>query len=196
MIKTLTSEDGKLHFEFNTTRWSLVEAYDILPDVQKFSDSKVDFIGLLDNDKVFLIEVKNFRNRPQAASDNLVKKLQPDDQSQYDPKNQPVIKEVVESVKDSLLFMALSPRYSVENIELWTQLQQLLTKPNTKVFTVFCLETDAYYLPKVDAKKLVIYKGLMMKRLKASLNNLCTDVFIVDSTNFSVLPALHIHYII
>ena len=195
MIKTLTSEDGKLHFEFNTTRWSLVEAYDILPDVQKFSDSKVDFIGLLDNDKVFLIEVKNFRNRPQAASDNLVKKLLPDDQSKYDPKNQPVIKEVVESVKDSLLFMALSSRYSVMNPVLWKQLQQLLIDANTKVFTVFCLETDTDYLPKVNAQKLIIHKGLMMNRLKASLNNLCTDVFIVDFTNLLMLPALYIRYL-
>ena len=195
MIKTLTSEDGKLYFEFDTTRWSLVEAYDTLPDVQKFSDSKIDFIGLLDNDKLFLIEVKNFRNRPQAASDNLVKKLQPDDQSKYDPKNQPVIKEVVESVKDSLLFMALSSRYVVENSTLWTQFQQLLMESNTKIFTIFCLETDADYLPKIDAQKLTIYKGLMMKRLKASLNNLCTDVFIVDSTNLLMLPALYIRYL-
>lgn len=195
MIKTLTSEDGKLHFEFNTTRWSLIESYDTLPDVQKFSDSKVDFIGLLDNDKLFLIEVKNFRNRLQAASDNLVKKLLPDDQSKYDPKNQPVIKEVVESVKDSLLFMALSSRYFVDNIALWTQLQQLLIESNTKIFTVFCLETDTDYLPKVDAQKLIIHKGLMIKRLKASLNNLCTDVFIVDSTNLPLLPALNIRYI-
>ncbi len=100
MIKTLTSEDGKLHFEFNTTRWSVVETYDTLTDVQKFSDSKVDFIGLLDDD----------------------------------------------------------------------------------------------YLPKVNAQKLLIYKGLMMKRLKASLTNLCTDVFIIDSKSFSSLPALYIRY--
>jgi hypothetical protein len=196
MIKTLTSEDGKLRFEFDTTRWTLIKAYDILHDVQKFSDSKVDFIGLLDNDKLVLIEVKNFRNRPYTASDNLVKKLQPDDQSKHDPKNQPVIKEVVDSVKDSLLFMALSPRYTVADTALWTQFQQLLIESKTKIFTIFCLETDADYLPKVDAKKLAVYKGLMMKRLKASLYNLCTDVFIVDSSNHMMPPALSIHYVI
>ena len=38
MIKTLETEDEKLSFEFNLNRWSLVEAFDKLPDVEKHAN--------------------------------------------------------------------------------------------------------------------------------------------------------------
>jgi hypothetical protein len=191
---TLTSEDGKLQFSFDPTRWSLVETYDQLPDVQKFADSKIDFIGLLDTNKLFLIEVKNLRDRPAQAHDSLIKKMQPDDTSKYDPKNQPIIKNVVDSVKDSLLFMALHTRYAVANTVLWTEFYQLLIDPNTRIIAVLCLETDAEYLPKVDATKLKLYKTMMLQRLKASLEKYCSEILIVDSSNLPSLPALQISY--
>lgn len=194
MMITLFSEDGKLNFEFDNLRWSLVEAYDQLPDVQKFTDSKVDFIGLLDGHKLFLIEVKNLRDRPPTALDGLIKKMQPDDTSKYDPKNQPIVKNVVDSVKDSLLFIALHTRYTVADTVLWTTLQRHLVDAKTKVFIVLCLETDIEYLPKVNTTKLNLYKTMMLQRLKASLDKHCSDVLIVDSSNLPPLPALKINY--
>ena len=122
MIKTLETEDEKLSFEFNLNRWSLVEAFDKLPDVEKYANSKVDFIGLLDTDKLFLIEVKNLRERPLHAATHIIKKLQIDYQSNYDSKNQPIVKEVIDSVKDSLLFITLQNRYALENTSLWAEL--------------------------------------------------------------------------
>jgi hypothetical protein len=194
MLITLTSEDGKLNLVFDTTRWSLVENYDTLPDVQKFTDSKIDFIALLDGHKLFLIEIKNLRDRPQQAIESLIKKMQPDDASKYDPKNQPIVKNMVDSVKDSLLFMALYTRYFVSNPVLWAEFQQLLANPHTRIIAVLCLETDAEYLPKVNATKLKLYKTMMLQRLKASLEKHCSDVLIVDSSNMPSLPALRINY--
>jgi hypothetical protein len=188
----LKTEDEKLIFTFDTTRWSLVHAYDELPDVTKFSDSKLDFIGLLDGNKLFLIEVKNIRDRPLMAFDGIIKKLQLDQESKYDPKNQPIVKEMLDCVKDSLLFMALHQRYDTSTTDLWTELAQLISNKKVKLIVVLCLETDADYLPKINEQKLKVLKTTIENRLKSAFSRLTDQVFLFDSR--SNLPFLKISY--
>jgi hypothetical protein len=189
---TLKTEDGKLIFTFDSTRWSLVQAYDTLDDVEKFSNSKLDFIGLLDGNKLFLIEVKNFRNRPLTAFDEIVRKLQLDQESRHDPKNQPIVKEMVDCVKDSLLFMTLHTRYDTTESVLWRELAALLADKKVEIVVVLCLEMDAAYLPKIDAQKLKLIKNTIEKRLLDAFYRLTKKVFILDSQSNS--PFFKIDY--
>lgn len=195
MIKTLKTEDEKLSFEFNLNRWSLVEAFDKLPDVEKHANSKVDFIGLLDTDKLFLIEVKNLRERPVQSAMHIVKKLQIDYQSNYDSKNQPIVKEVIDSVKDSLLFIALQNRYALENAALWAELARLATSSEVKIYAVFCLETDSEYLPKINPQQLSIIKEHILRRLQSAFERIKVTVLLIDSSkDFSSNLALKLNY--
>lgn len=195
MIKTLETEDEKLSFEFNLNRWSLVEAFDKLPDVEKYANSKVDFIGLLDTDKLFLIEVKNLRERPLHAATHIIKKLQIDYQSNYDSKNQPIVKEVIDSVKDSLLFITLQNRYALENTSLWAELARLATSPEVKIYAVFCLETDFEYLPNINPQKLSIIKEHILRRLQSAFERIKVTVLLIDSSkDFSSNLALKLNY--
>ena len=189
---TLKTEDEKLIFTFDSTRWSLVKAYDTLKDVNAFSDSKVDFIGVLDENKVFLIEVKNLRNRPPNASDGIIKKLQVDEDSKYDSKNQPIIKEMLDCVKDSLLFMTLHQRYETVESDLWIKLQSFLTNKEVKIVIILCLEMDNEYLPKIDSQKLKVIRNTIEKRLKAVFSRITDQVLLIDSQSNS--PFFKIKY--
>lgn len=190
---TLKTEDEKLIFTFDPARWSLVKAYDTLDDVAAFSDSKLDFIGLLDGNKLFLIKIKNLRNRPLSAFEGIIKKLQLDQDSKYDPKNQPIVKEMIDCVKDSLLFMSLRTRYETKEKVLWTELATLLANKKVKIVIVLCLEVDADYLPKIDEKKLKVIRDTIEKRLKATFSRLTDQVLLVNSR--SNPPFLKISYV-
>jgi hypothetical protein len=189
---TLKTEDGKLIFTFDAARWSLVKAYDTLEDVSKFSDAKLDFIGLLDGEKLFLIEVKNLRDRPLTAFNDIIKRLQIDQESKYDTKNQPIVKEMLDCVKDSLLFMALHQRHQTIETDLWTELAALLKNKTVKIIVVLCLETDKEYLPKIDEQRLKVLKSHIALRLKSMFSRLTDHVFLFDSQSNS--PFFRIEY--
>jgi hypothetical protein len=189
---TFKTEDGKLIFTFDPARWSLIHSYDLLPDVARFSDSKLDFIGLLDSEKLFLIEVKNLRDRPITAFKDIVKKLQIDQEAKYDTKNQPIVKEMLDCVKDSLLFMSLRERHSTTETDLWIELAALLRNKTVKIIVVLCLETDKDYLPKIDEQMLKVLKSHIVLRLKAVFSRLTDHVFVFDSKSNS--PFFKIEY--
>lgn len=191
MTTTLNSEDGKLSFTFESERWTMIRAFDTLPDVEKYCKSKVDFIGLLDKNRLFFIEVKNLRDRPNLP---VLQHIRADDTSNYDRKNPPLVKAVVESVKDSLLFAALNARFELSEQALWQEMRSLVLSEKVQIYAVFCLETDNEY-PNLPAEKLKVHKDTILKRLKASLHNICKDVFIIDSNSKHLIPELTVSYI-
>lgn len=182
-MEKFVSEDQKLIFEFDTTLWTHIRNYDVDKDVQKFSNSKIDFIGVLDGKKLVLMEVKNLRDRPPQAMDNLTSKLVPDTNAKYEPKNPPIVKEIIDCVKDSLLFIALGNRYQLTDNVFWKTIQNFLFNQSTEVTLLFCFETDFDYPPKINNDKLTTYKGVILQRLKASLARLGVSVVIADSAS-------------
>ncbi len=73
----MTFYESDLQFQFDTAHW-VVKKYDDHRYYQGLSSvglKAVDFIGLLDWETVVLIEVKNYRNRPERERERILQKI-------------------------------------------------------------------------------------------------------------------------
>ncbi|MCC6724781.1 MAG: hypothetical protein IT258_09745 [Saprospiraceae bacterium] len=177
-MTTLT--EGKLQFQFDET-WSELVHYDTYPDVRKSHLSCVDIMGLNGGNKVFLFEVKDFKNQRPEQHDSIVRRLLPDSQSTHDNKVSPLLKDIVGNVKDSLLFLSLqSRRKALEEAEIWVSLREKIETPSNQIYVVLWLELDKGY-PNLSAREVLSAQTILESKLQQRLSWLTSNVIVTDT---------------
>jgi hypothetical protein len=188
---TLTEEN--LQFDFDPT-WTELVKYDEHEAIRKASGKHltcIDFLGILDNDKVVLIEVKNYKNRPPIQYASIVAKLSPDSQSTED-KEAPLIKTIVKNVRDSLLFITFfSKRNQVADAPYWAGMKQKLEDAVNQIHVVLWLELETSY-PNLPAKTLLVAKNAILNKLAQRLSWLTRNVVVADILHNPFQPSLSV----
>jgi len=112
----MTFYESDLQFQFDPSRW-IVKKYDDHRYYQGLSSvglKAVDFIGLLDWETVVLIEVKNYRNRPERERERILQKI-----SGEKPR---VVKSFTKKVQDTVRAIDIIGQY-LQRKWLYRQLQ-------------------------------------------------------------------------
>jgi hypothetical protein len=143
--------EGNLRFEFDE-RWT-VQKYDGHRDyrekIERLEGTKaVDFVGLLDGNILYWIEVKDFRghrieNRPRLAGGDLMI-------------------EVAQKVRDSIAGVVGAYRNSSEPV-LWRPLAQALVSPRKRLKVLLWLEEDAPPRPRGREQNRAQVLGRLLK---------------------------------
>lgn len=170
MKQTLVDKSSGLQFEFDDEHWQLFEQYDTHSDVKKAGAkglSCLDIIGIHQNKRIFLIECKNFKNRPPEESEKIEQRLLMDIN-----KNVPIAEEFLQNIKDSLLFLHFySPRLQQEH---WSECKSYLLDSQKEIHLVLWLELDHSY-PKIPKGRISLIKEIIRSAIVKKTRWLTTD---------------------
>ena len=141
--------ESQLQFTFNENIWHKVIQFDTQTDYKKiqkigslqdfdntgnlisFCGTKaVDFLGIFNNEKIFFIEVKNFKEYRIGNKERL--------------KNagEILMTEIALKVKDSLSCIVGAKRNSTNDKVFWTNTMQLLSNDEKDIIVILWLEAD------------------------------------------------------
>jgi len=115
----MTFHESNLQFEFDARRW-VVKKYDSHRYYKGLSSvglKAVDFIGLLDWETVVLIEVKNYRDRPERERPRIIQKIA--------GKKPRVVKSFTKKVEDTMRAIDIIGQY-LQRKRLYRMLQPYL----------------------------------------------------------------------
>ena len=161
-------------FIFDTSRWSAVIKYDEQTDYKKIKDAiektkGVDFIGILDNEILSLMEVKSFRGhrietkyRLEGVEDSLDL-------------------ETAQKFRDTIVGIIGAARNSTHLRENWTTYTRFLLNSKKKIHVVLWLEKDEdTKSPNLRIKRDNARGGNLTRRLRQKMNWLTSNVFVSD----------------
>jgi len=164
-------EEGNLAFEFGE-RWSvfkLDEHRDYRGRIGKLTETKaVDFIGILDDNTLYFIEVKDFRNHRIANKDRLLKGKMPDCQliegkCQLIKGELPLPIELAQKVRDSVACI-IGAYQSSSNPAHWTPYAKLLCQKEKQIKVILWLERDLPSHPSLIKKTRAFLKANVFKQ--------------------------------
>ena len=168
-----TINEGRLQFDF-TDDWSIIKVDDSKAYrdwMGKLDGTKaVDILGLLDNQTLYFIEVKDFRehrieNKPRLSSGDLVV-------------------EIAQKVRDTVTCIVTAYRRQSEQNVVWDSFFHTLENKDKPLKVVLWLEED---LPQTHREK--VNASVRQNILKKKLKWLTTKVLVTNSGNF-ILPSL------
>lgn len=190
MKQTLVDKSSGLQFEFDDEQWQLFEQYDANPDVEKAAGlglSCVDIIGIYQDKRIFLIECKNFKNRPPEESEKIEQRLLMDTN-----KNVPIAEEFLQNIKDSLLFLHFySPRLQQEH---WSDCKSYLLDSQKEIHLVLWLELDHSY-PKIPKGRISLIKEIIRSAIVKKTRWLTTDSKVLVAGFNEILPNAEVQII-
>ncbi|MCU0445483.1 MAG: hypothetical protein MUE85_11245 [Microscillaceae bacterium] len=165
-------------FEESNIRFIFSEEYNLLKSDGEVNFEKVkqyllntkdiDFIGLFMNEKVFLMEVKNFCGVPGEEIEMLCN-------------------EVAQKLRDTIAIIVGASRNTTNNPDFWQKLHQSMGKANKEIIYVFWLEED-----------LIPRQRDRMSTIAAKLKQKCkwlTTRISVQSISNNSLPGLTVNYL-
>jgi hypothetical protein len=164
-------EESRLIFQFNDD-WTDIIEFDKELEMRQCSHmaSLIDFIGVLQNDNLWLIEVKNASGYMSENSNKLGGK-------------DPVLsKTIALNVKDSLALIVGRGHTSVTKKEYWERISKLLTDNSKHINVLLWLEMDTLPRP-----QLLNILSVMKNQLSRKLNWLTPNVFVADINNINPL---------
>jgi hypothetical protein len=166
-------EESALRFEFGN-RWHVLKL-DEHPDyrnrIEKLSGTKaVDFLGILDNDTIYFVEVKNFRGHRIENKERLQDGL--------------LVDELGQKVRDSLACIISAHRVSSEN-ELWKKFVDILCDKQKHIKVIIWLEQD---LPNHPTQQRKTLNNISSTKFKSKLAWLTPYVMVGSLDNNKVLP--------
>lgn len=170
-----TFNESDLKFEFSEAWW--VEQYDDLTDYKNLKNvvpgSKgVDFIGILNNETLSFIEVKNFRGHRIESKPRL--QLGED----------PIEIEVAQKVRDTLAGVTAAARNSTHLKNQWQNVLTFLQNDKKNVEVILWLEEDPFTHSAVtNTKRNNANSGTLSRRVKQKLAWLTTRVFVYHISN-------------
>lgn len=176
-------EESDLAFEFGS-RWQLVK-FDEHRDYQKMKDilegtRAIDFLGILDNKELYLIEVKNFRKHRIETKDRLTPPKLPKSRVvrqelvEGKPNQEKLDIEVAQKVRDSLACIIGAHRTS-STPEIWRPYAKLLCSVDARINVVLWLEHDLPSHPQQEEK---VRASVQIKVFKKKLIWLTGQVFV------------------
>lgn len=173
-------DEGRLRFDFGDS-WT-VEKYDDHRDYRKKigkldGTRAIDFVGVLDERELFLIEVKDLRGFRIENKGRVEQGL--------------LALEVAFKVRDTLSGLVAAHRRSSEP-ETWEPYVRTLSQPQRRLSVVLWLEEDRP-AGKVRSQREAAARGTLTQILKKRLRWLTTKVAVVDRDG-SHLPDLEVIY--
>ena len=163
-----TFDESSLRFTFSADWW--VEQYDVLTDYQNLNNAvknskAVDFVGIINNETLSFIEVKNFRGHRIANKPRL---FLGDD---------PIEDEVAQKVRDTLEGITAAARNST-NLKLeWQRVLSFIQNESKNVEIILWFEEETHSSVS-SAKRMNAKGGTVARRLKQKLNWLTNRVFV------------------
>jgi hypothetical protein len=180
-------EESGIRFDFDDTFWSWLCKYDEETDYKKIKieyTKAVDFIGILNQRSLVLIEVKNFKghriaNKPRTENGEDSVEL-----------------EVAQKFRDTFSGIIGGVRSSTHHTERWKNYLSRLANRQCEVHTVLWFEEDKPILPSsVQAKRIKAKGGTYTDILKTKMNWLNCHVLVVDSSNHPYNDSLTVEFL-
>ncbi|HFA51918.1 MAG TPA: hypothetical protein ENJ95_23120 [Bacteroidetes bacterium] len=184
----ITFKESGLKFEFDTGHWSALMQYDEQKDYKNLNEAiegtkAVDFIGIWDEKKLVIIEVKNFRGH---RIENLQRVI---------PKgHDPLAVEFAKKIRDTMPGIIGGARNSTHSKEKWKEYLKILADENYQVHAVLWLEED----PPPDSfpdRKQIIMQSTFRKNLKKGLSWLTSRVEVVNINSNPYPNTLTVNYL-
>lgn len=179
--------ESDLKFEFSTAWW--LEQYDNLTDYINLKNvvpgSKgVDFIGILNNETLSFIEVKNFRGHRIESKPRL--QLGED----------PIEIEVAQKVRDTLAGITAAARNSTHLKNEWQRVLTFLQNDKKNVEVILWLEEDSFSHSVVaNARRNKSNSGTLSRRVKQKMTWLTTRVFVCHISDNQYKESLAVNFI-
>lgn len=141
----------------------------------------VDFLGI-HNDRLYLVEVKNYRDHTDDESTKEVLKGKGDE----------LMRRIAIKVRDTIATSTGSARFSTNDEEFFTQVNQLLLDSSKKLTIIACIELDVSNDKERKAKM-----GIWMQTLKQKLSWLHPAKISVNSIDniTDIMPDLNVSFI-
>lgn len=177
--------ESKLLFEF-TDDWSELMKYDKEVDYEKISDvvpetKAVDFIGILENDKLVFFEIKNFRKKDRINND--LENDETKERLERENHNSLTI-EIAQKVRDTLAGILNSARHSTHKKETWNKYLSLIQNDKKPIHVVVWVEKDKLSTrPDIFNRRRDARNGTIVQRLKTRLAWLTKQVSVMNLEN-------------
>ena len=141
----------------------------------------VDFLGI-HNDRLYFVEVKNYRNHTNDDSTREVLKGKADE----------LMRRIAIKVRDTIATSTGSARFSTNDEEFFTKVNKLLLDNSKKLTIIACIELDVSNDKERKAKM-----GIWMQTLKQKLSWLSPAKITVNSVDniMDVMPDLDVSFI-
>ncbi len=157
-------EESNLHFEFDS-RYNIIKSdNDVnIINAKKFlqGTKDTDFLGFYTPDKIFFMEVKNFKGVKHEDIEVLTN-------------------EVAQKLRDTVSIIAGASRNTTNHKNFWETLHQKIGQSNTEIFFVFWLEENTY----THREKHRLQN--ITEKLKTKCKWLKTKVIVQSTKNFQL----------
>ena len=176
--------ESNIRFIFDGNQWSHLLKYDEQTDYKKIGNAitgtkAVDFIGILNNEILTLIEVKNFRG------------FRIENKSRTDLKEDSLDLEVAQKVRDTLSGILGAARHSTHLKEQWNEYVKFILNNHKSVHVILWLEEDLPPQPNfILQKRMKSRDGNLTNTLKQKLNWLTSHVSVVNASYFPYSSSL------
>ncbi|RHU23245.1 NERD domain-containing protein [Parabacteroides sp. TM07-1AC] len=179
-------QESGINFEFQTPLWNVVK-YDEHLAHRKVSKvlhptKAVDFLGVYDSNKLFLIEIKNYKGHTDDESTREV----------LQGGGEELMRRIAVKVRDTIATVTNSARFSTNDEAFFTQINHLLLDDRKKIVIIVCIELDV-----ANDKEYKTRMSIWMQKLKQKLAWLhATKISINPVENISVvLPDTRISFV-
>lgn len=179
-------QESGISFKFSSPQWAVVK-YDEHLAHKKVSNAlqptkAVDFLGIHDNRQLFLVEVKNYRGHTHDA----------ETQEVFQAKGDELMRRIAVKVRDTIATATNAARFSTNDEDFFTRINQLLLDGQKKIVIIACIELDV-----ADEKGHKVRMSIWMQKLKQKLSWLhAAKISINPVENISdVLPDAEISFL-
>lgn len=150
--------ESNINFSFNSS-WSVVkfDGHQAHKKVEKrLKPTKaVDFLGIYNNAQLFFVEVKNYRGHTGDGTTQEV--LQRDGEE--------LMHRIAIKIRDTIASSTASSRFSTNDKDFFTQVNQLLLDDSKKMVIIACIEYDAK-----NEKERKVQMSIWQQKLKQKLS--------------------------
>ncbi len=186
LVNMIDFQESGINFEFQTPLWNVVK-YDEHLAHRKVSKvlhptKAVDFLGVYDSNKLFLIEIKNYKGHTDDESTREV----------LQGGGEELMRRIAVKVRDTIATVTNSARFSTNDEAFFTQINHLLLDDRKKIVIIVCIELDV-----ANDKEYKTRMSIWMQKLKQKLAWLhATKISINPVENISVvLPDTRISFV-
>lgn len=179
-------QESSINFDFQAPQWNVVK-YDEHLAHKKVSKAlhptkAVDFLGVYKNERLFLIEVKNYRGHTRDGKTQEV----------LQAGGEELMRRISVKVRDTIATATNSARFSTNDNEFFTQINQLLLDERKKIVIIACIELDT-----ASDKEYKAQMSVWMQKLKQKLAWLHAVKISINSVeNISaILPDIKVSFV-
>ncbi len=152
--------ESNILFQFDDRHWHIVK-FDMHKDYHKISNAisetkAIDFLGILREEKVVMLEIKSFRNHRIENKDRL------ETGANF------LTTEIAQKVRDSIAAIVGASRNSTNDLPFWKKTSALLQNSERDIFVIAWVEEDIVpiYKSKLAKSKTSVNVSLLKNKLK------------------------------